>query len=63
MGWCTEVASKKKQPGDTALPLYPNRPGPEERLFRCCLAETVAELFHASAHVVHRLLRAGIEGV
>jgi len=45
------------------LLLYQPRPEPELRLLRCGLAETVAEFFHASAHVVYRLLGAGVEGV
>jgi hypothetical protein len=37
------------------------RPEPEGGLLGCSFAETVAEFLNASAHIVHRLLCAGIE--
>ena len=45
------------------LPELPLREHTRSGLLRCSLAETVAEALDATTHVVHRLLRAGVEGV
>ncbi|KEH13211.1 hypothetical protein GY15_14885 [Delftia sp. 670] len=54
--WIGRTAKNKRAARLPVLPFWPEK---QDLL----LAETVAEALHTAAHVVHRLLRAGVEGV